>query len=54
MRELAREFMALVAETSLSGGRVERELGGLATIRGKPLTVFSDSSPELTSTSILR
>ncbi len=44
----------MVAETSLFGARVARKLGGALVARGKPLTVVSDNSTELTSTSILR
>ena len=43
--------MSLVADTSLSGARVARELDGVLAARGKPLTVVSDNG---TSTSILR
>jgi putative transposase len=43
-----------VADTSLSGALVARELDGLVAVRGKPLTVVSDNGTELTSTSILR
>lgn len=49
-----RECLALVADTSLSGARVARELDVIAAIRGKPLAVVSDNGTELTSTSILR
>jgi putative transposase len=43
--------LSLVADTSLSGARVARELDGVLAARGKPLTVVSDNG---TSTSILR
>jgi hypothetical protein len=52
--DYTRECLALVADTSLSGARVARELDSLAAVRGKPLTVVSDNGTELTSTSILR
>ncbi len=52
--DFTRECLALVADTSLSGARVARELDGVLAARGKPLTVVSDSGTELTSTSILR
>ncbi|WP_423825915.1 IS3 family transposase [Sandarakinorhabdus cyanobacteriorum] len=52
--DFTRECLALVADTSLSGARVARELDSLAAVRGKPLTVVSDNGTELTSTSILR
>jgi len=44
----------LVADTSLSGARVARELTALIARRGKPLMVVSDNGTELTSTAILR
>ncbi len=37
--DYTRECLALVADTSLSGARVARELTGLMGIRGKPHTV---------------
>ena len=43
-----------MADTSLSGARVARELTKLIGHRGKPLTVVSDNGTELTSSSILR
>jgi putative transposase len=49
-----RECLTLVADTSLSGARVARELTGLIGLRGKPLMVVSDNGTELTSTAILR
>ncbi|MCM0033483.1 MAG: IS3 family transposase [Sandarakinorhabdus limnophila] len=52
--DFTRECLALVADTSLSGARVARELDGVLVARGKPLTVVSDNGTELTSTSILR
>nr|WP_188966656.1 IS3 family transposase [Neoroseomonas lacus] len=52
--DFTRECLALVADTSLSGARVARELDAIAAIRGKPLAVVSDNGTELTSTSILR
>ena len=48
-----RECLALVADTSLSGTRVARELDRLVTERGKPKMVVSDSGSELTSNAIL-
>src|SRR5690606_6529616 len=50
-----RECLALVADTSLSGIRVARELDALIWQRGaKPETVVSDNGTELTSMAILR
>ncbi len=52
--DFTRECLALVADTSLSGLRVARELDLIAARRGKPLCVVSDNGTELTSTAILR
>ncbi len=49
-----RECLALVADTSLPGARVARELDGLVAVRGTPLVVVSDNGTELTPTAILR
>jgi hypothetical protein len=48
------ECLALVADTSLSGMRVARELDTLIAKRRKPVTVVSDNGTELTSMAILR
>ena len=47
------ECLALVADTSLSGIRVARELDRLMIERGKPKMVVSDNGSELTSNAIL-
>jgi len=52
--DFTRECLALVADTSLSGARVERELDAIITQRGRPLCVVSDNGTELTSVAILR
>jgi putative transposase len=52
--DFTRECLALVADTSLSGGRVARELDDLVAQRGKPSSVVSDNGTELTSTAMLR
>lgn len=52
--DFTRECLALVADTSLSGARVARELTALIGLRGKPQTVISDNGTELTSSAILR
>jgi putative transposase len=53
--DFTRECLALVADTSLSGTRVARELDALIWQRGaKPQTVVSDNGTELTSMAILR
>ena len=52
--DYTRECLALVADTSLSGARVARELTNLIGLRGKPHTVVSDNDTELISSAILR
>jgi putative transposase len=52
--DFTRECLCLVADTSLSGARVARELDGLVARRGKPLGCVSDNGTELTSLAILR
>jgi putative transposase len=47
--DCTRECLALVADTSLSGVRVARELDRLMIERGKPKMVVSDNGSELTS-----
>jgi putative transposase len=51
--DCTRECLALVADTSLSGTRVARELDRLIIERGKPKMVVSDNGTELTSNAIL-
>ena len=51
--DCTRECLALVADTSLSGTRVARELDRLMTERGKSKMVISDNGSELTSNAIL-
>ncbi len=51
--DCTRERLALVADTSLSGARVARELDRLVAERGKPRMVVSDNGSELTSNAIL-
>ena len=52
--DFTRECLTLVADTSLSGHRVARELEALIAQRGRPGMVISDNGTELTSTAILR
>jgi putative transposase len=52
--DCTRESLALVADTSISGVRVARELGQLVAGRGKPRAIVSDNGTELTSNAILR
>ena len=51
--DCTRECLALVADTSLSGARVGRELDRLIAERGKPGMIVSDNGSELTSNAIL-
>ena len=51
--ECTRECLALVADTSLSGHRVARELSQLTLRRGVPKMVVSDNGTEFTSNAIL-
>lgn len=52
--DCTRECLGLVADTSLSGLRVARELDAIVAVRGRPSSVVSDNGTELTSTAILR
>lgn len=49
-----RESLALIADTSLSGARVARELDVLIEQHGQPRTIVSDNGTEFTSRAILR
>ncbi len=51
--DCTRESLALVADTSLSGFRVVRELDRLISERGRPKMIVSDNGSELTSNAIL-
>jgi len=48
------ECLCLVADTSLSGARVARELDAAIAVRRKPTVIVSDNGTELTSMAILR
>jgi len=52
--DFTRECLCLVADTSLSGLRVGRELDAVIAQRGKPAGCVSDNGTELTSMAILR
>ncbi len=52
--DFSRECLALVADTSLSGVRLARELDQLIAERGKPQTIVSDNGTEMTSNAILK
>lgn len=49
-----RECLCLVADTSISGRRVARELDALVARRGRPAAIVSDNGTELTSMAILQ
>jgi putative transposase len=51
--DCTRENVALLADASLSGLRVARELDGVITGRGRPTMIFSDNGSEFTSNAIL-
>jgi putative transposase len=51
--DFTKECLALIADTSLSGARVARELDLVIADRGKPATIVSDNGTELTSVAIL-
>jgi putative transposase len=53
MNDFSRQCLALIADTSLSGQRVARELDTVVVIRGYPVTVLSDNGTELTSMAVL-
>jgi putative transposase len=52
--DCTRENLGLVADTSLSGARVARELTAMIRIYGKPDCIVSDNGTEFTSTAILK
>jgi putative transposase len=52
--DFTRECLCLVADTSLSGVRVARELDAVIAQRGCPLMCVSDNGTELTSMAILK
>ncbi|GAB6969115.1 hypothetical protein JCM25156A_31540 [Komagataeibacter kakiaceti JCM 25156] len=52
--DFSRKNLALVADTSLSGGRVARELTTLVERYGKLLMIVSDNGTEFTSHAILK
>ena len=51
--DFTRECLTLVADTSLSGVRVGRELDAVIAQRGRPQTIVSDNGTEFTSMAIL-
>jgi putative transposase len=53
MMTVAGENLCLVADTSISGARVARELDTLVRLYGKPACIVSDNGTEFTSRAIL-
>lgn len=51
--DCTRECLGLIADTSLSGARVARELDKLIRLYGQPQTIVSDNGTELTSRAML-
>ena len=51
--DVTRECLAAVADSSISGKRVARELADLVVQRGRPATIVSDNGTALTSNAIL-
>lgn len=52
--DFTRECLAAIADTSLSGARLARELDALIAWRGPPRLIVSDNGPEMTSQAVLR
>ena len=52
--DFTRECLALIADTSISGIRVARELDAVIRLYGKPQTIVSDNGSEFTSRAMLR
>jgi putative transposase len=52
--DFTRECLVLVADTSLPGLRVARELDAVIAIRGRPAMIVSDNGTEFTSMAMLR
>jgi putative transposase len=52
--DYSRECVRLIADTSISGARVARELDAAITARCKPAMCVSDNGTELTSMAILK
>lgn len=53
MDQCSRECLTLVADTSIGGARVVRELDALVARYGKPLCIVSDNGTEFTSRAVL-
>ena len=51
--DVTRECLASIADTSISGARVARELTALMAWRGRPGMIVSDNGTEFTSNAVL-
>ena len=54
INDFCREYLALVADKSISGARIALELTVIIGQRGRPHMIVSDNGTELTSMAILR
>lgn len=52
--DVTHEYLAAIPDTSISGGRVARELIALIERSGRPGMIVTDNGTELTSIVILR
>ncbi|MEM8980844.1 MAG: IS3 family transposase [Pseudomonadota bacterium] len=52
--DCCRENLGLMADTSISGARVARELDAIVRLHGKPVSIVSDNGTEFTSRAILK
>jgi putative transposase len=52
--DCCRENLGLIADTSISGARVARELDAMVRLYGKPDSIVSDNGTEFTSKAILK
>ena len=52
--DCCRENLALIADTSISGNRVTRELDALMRLYGKPESIVTDDGTEFTSQAVLK
>ena len=52
--DCCRENLCLMADTSISGARVARELDALVRVYGRPASIFNDNGTEFTSWAILK
>jgi len=53
VEDFARECLALIIDTSISGARVVNELGKIAERRWRPRMIVSDNGSVLTSSAVL-